>query len=81
MIECLCNGCLRVSYIDAEPENGEALCEHCGWEMCWCGRCMDTLAKLRAGIRDPKQLHMQRSSADWTWSETDGLKNITVAFR
>jgi len=75
-IECLCNSCLRVSRIDNYPEDGVALCAHCGDDVCWCDSCTETLSKLRAGIRNNTELGLQGSLAEWTWNETDGWKKI-----
>lgn len=77
MIDCLCNGCLRVSRIEREPDDGEARCGHCGAEICWCGGCMETLALLRGGVRDPSALNLQgKYLPEWRWSETGGYERI-----
>ena len=77
-IECLCNGCLRVSRIPDYPEDGIAVCAHCGVDICWCDICMALLTKLRAGVRDNKALGLKISLAEWTWNETDGWEKAVM---
>ena len=79
MIECLCNGCLRIWWMEAIPHDGEANCTHCGADVCWCDSCMDTLALLRAGVRDPAALKLEgKRLPDWRWSEAGGYERIRV---
>ena len=78
-IACLCNGCLRISHLPDYPEDGIAVCAHCGVDICWCEACMELLAKLRAGVRDSKELGLKISLAEWTWNETDGWEKIAIA--
>jgi hypothetical protein len=77
-IECLCNGCLRVSRIHNYPEDGIGVCAHGGVDMCWCDICMALLAKLRAGIRDSREFDLKISCAEWTWNETDGWEKAVM---
>lgn len=79
MIECLCNGCLRVSRIECEPDDGEAACTQCGADVCWCDSCMATLALLRAGVRNPEALKLEgKRLPEWRWSETGGYERVRV---
>lgn len=63
--ECLCAECLRVlpGFFDS---NEEAVCSHCGGELCDCADCKETIRLLRAGVRDAAQLGLFSDLLKWS---------------
>lgn len=62
---CLCQDCLR-DVPGFFNDNEEAICSHCGGELCDCADCLETLKLLKAGHRDAETLGLQMDLKAWS---------------
>lgn len=62
---CLCADCLR-EVPGFFNSNEEAVCSHCGGDLCDCSDCMETLRLLKAGFRDAETLGLNEDLRGWS---------------
>lgn len=75
MIPALCQDCLRIVIIEtAKHDSGDDRACECGGQVCGCGNCMATYARLLNGCRDKEKLRLEGPAIEFEWSPHGGLK-------
>lgn len=74
LIPALCQDCLRIVIIEAEKhDRGDDRACECGGQVCGCGSCMMTYARLLNGCRDKALLNLDGPDGVFDWTPQGGL--------